>query len=154
MESVSFKDLFDLCQVEAIASKLAPDELSIYRYYCRQYSKLFHTPLHVVQTMDPILVITEVIEDRLDPKDEFENVEQWLDVVYAAEDPAYESQRKQEEESYLAEAEEEEAERVRIGKPIHPSLKGETTLVPEKPTIPKSGGINMAAMRHLEKESQ
>jgi len=157
MSYVSYKDLLDLCQVEAIAAKLAPDELAIHRYYCRQYSKLFHTPLHVAQSLDPALVIRAVIEDRLDGEDEMDEIEKYLDVVYMVEDPEYVTQRQQQEEDYLAQAQEEEAERVRLGKPIHPALKGESTLVPDAPpktNLPKSGGINMAALKHLESEEQ
>lgn len=151
---VSFKDILDLSQVEAVANKLGPTEEGIWRFYCRKYSKLFHTPLHLVHEMDATMVLREVIEDRLDGEDEMENIDKYLDTIYMVEDPDYETQRDQAEDDFLQLAQEEEAERVRLGKPIHPALKGESTLIPDpapKTTLPKSGGINL---QWLEKEEQ
>lgn len=153
MGFLALSDLIELCQLEAIADKLRPSEESVFRHYCRFYSKTFHTPLEDVFKLDPIKVLQAALDERLGQEDEDEEIERYLDIIYAAEDPEYESQRAQEEDDYVLQAAEEEEERIRLGKPIHSALKGEhNPLDPPVPTtMPKSGGINLA---YLEKEEQ
>lgn len=149
-DTVSFKDIMDLCNAQALADKLEPNQLSIYRYFCRQYSKLFSTELEKVFFLDPTKVVLAVYENKLDGEDTEEEVERYLDTIYGLEDPEYESKKEDELQEFIRQAEEEEAERLRLGKPIHPALKEETTIV-KPPEGPKSGFIDLS---HLEEGGQ
>lgn len=150
---VQFKDLLDYCQAEAIANKLSPTEASMYRAICRTYSRLFHTPLAQVQAMDPEHVILEVYEDQLESLDEdkYENLEKMLDTILAIEDPEYERVKNEKLDEDIAKYEAEEEERVRLNKPIHPSLgkPGPLDAVLPSPDAPKSGKVDLS---HLDDE--
>lgn len=139
---LGLQELIDACQAMALAHKFEPDELSVYRSYCRKYSKSFHTPLHLVLKMDPEHVILNVYEDKLSEVDVEENAESLLDMIYSLADPEYEKQQKEEIDRFAEMAEEEERQRIAKGKPIHPALKEEAELFPK--SLPKSGGINLS----------
>ena len=155
MSNLEFKDLLDFCQAEAIANKLQPTEASVYRALCRSYSKMFHTPLREVLDMDAEHVILNVYEEQLESADEekYEHLEKMIDTIYQIEDPNYERTKSEAFEEDIAMYEREEAERIRLGKPIHPSLakKGEPTLVPE-PELPKHGSIDLSYLEKLDQE--
>lgn len=147
---LTFKDLLDSAMASAIADRLAPTEESNYVYWCRQYSKTFHTPLTEVLKLNPVHVVKMVYEDMMDSDSQMEeNVDKYLETIYGIEDPEYETLKDKDEEEYLALAEEEEAERLRLGKPIHKALKDETSL-PD--SLPKSGGINLSYLENSKNE--
>jgi len=84
-------------------------------------------------------------------------LEKILDHIYTMEDPNYAREKVRELDDFVKRAEREEAERIRLGKPIHKALKQEPSLknTPEKEESeePKqtSGGINLA---YLAKEEE
>lgn len=152
---MGIKELIDYCQAEAVASKLHPTEESLWRLFCREYSKTFHTPLHLVLEMPPEEVLLHVYEERMDSdawdEDTDEGLQRILDLISMLEDPEYVSVQAKELEDFIEEAERLENERIEQGKPIHPGLRYESeTKRPEPPlNAPKSGGINLS---YLEKE--
>lgn len=152
-ESISFKDILDTAQSEAIADKLQPTERSIYEYFCRQYATNFSTPLSVVFGMDAVEVIRQVLSHRMDSEDEDEQLEKYLDTIYGIEDPEYEKIKEQELADFIENAREDDEERRRLGKPIHPAMAKEgglpTPPEPPKSKFPKSGGIDLS---YLEKD--
>lgn len=154
--SLDFGDFLDYCRAEALASKFEPTEDSIFRSLCREYSKKFHTPLHVVYTLDPVDVIVNIYEDQLGDidLDDLESLESLLDVLYSLADPNYTAEKKKEFDDFAKQAELEEEERLALGKPIHPALKDENSLSRlgnEENKKPTSGGIDLS---YLENEEQ
>lgn len=150
---IEFKDLLDYCQAEAIANKLSPTEASVYRAICRSYSKMFHTPLIEVLAMDAEHVILEVYEEQLDAVDDdkYENLEKMMDTILGIEDPEYERIKNDRLEEDIAKYEAEEEERIRLNKPIHPSLgkPGPLDAPTALPEAPKSGKVDLS---HLDDE--
>lgn len=153
---MEFKDILEFCKAQAICNTIEPTELSVWRSICRSYSKKFHTPLHVVLAMDPEAVMIAEFEDQLEDFDKDKDLEAILDQIYTLEDPEYEGQKRQDLDDFIDHAEHEEQERIKAGKPIHKSMKNETSLktLPEKSVdkpkkLPASGGINLS---YLEKE--
>lgn len=154
---LTFEELLMYCQAEALAAKVNPDEESIYRSICRGYSKKFNTPLHVVMEMDPEHVIRTHYEDQLDEVDLKDNIEEITDVIFGLADPDYEKKKEAELDEFAAQAEREEEERIKSGRPIHkslaiqPSLKN--SLSEQKPILPENapteGHIDLS---YLEKE--
>jgi len=159
-------ELYELIQalkVQSIADLFEPDADSIWRWYCRNYSKAFFTPLYQVMNLDPQHVILSVLENNLEPaggENLEDNVEDLLERVYAIEDPTYESMKRKELEEIDSEIERIEALRIKENRPIHKSLKvpdvfKKTLLKEEKveaPKIPPSGGINLSYLAEQDSE--
>lgn len=118
--------LIDFCQAVAIADSLTAGEETNYRYICRHYSKTFHTPLHVVYTLDPEDVIRAFFEDQMDARDTEKDIESILDRIYELEDPNYVKAKKTEVSEFIKLAEKEERERIAAKKPIHPGMRFES----------------------------
>lgn len=149
-----FKDLIDYCHAEALASTIEPTLDSLWRQICRYYSMKFSTPLHQVLQMDAFHVITNVYEQQMseDVRPMEDRIEKYLDMIYTLEDPDYADKQSEELKEFIEEAIEEEAERVRAGRPIHKALKNESSLggpATPKTTMPASGGIDLS---YLERE--
>jgi len=153
---LEFKDLLEYCQAIAVSGKLEPTEESVWRSICRSYSKNFSTPLHEVMALDPMFVIMTHYENQLDEIDGEERLEDLLDTIYSLSDPDHEDWKRRDLENFIEQAEAEENERIKAGRPIHRDLKNETSLksLPEKqPEIPKNqptGGY--LDLSYLEKE--
>jgi 2-oxo-4-hydroxy-4-carboxy--5-ureidoimidazoline (OHCU) decarboxylase len=157
--SLELKEVLDFCQAEAIANKLNPNEASLWRSVCREYSSKFYTPLHEVLEMSPAHVILNVLEHRLEDADEEEHLYKMMDLIYTIEDPEYVRQEKEAIDRFVREAEEEEKERIRLGKPIHPGLKGEVSMktLPEKEKVeqqssPSGGLLDLSYLENSENE--
>lgn len=119
---MTFDELLDLCSAEALASKLAPTADSTWRKICRTYAKKFNTPLPQVLEMSAEEVALHVFEDNLDDLDSEEHLEQLLDLVYTLDDPEYAAHKEREMKEFDREAERQEIERVKAGRPIHPAM--------------------------------
>lgn len=65
---ITLSELIDTCKSEAIFSKFSPTEASSWRWFCREYCKLFHTSLHIVQSLSPEFIILNVFEEHFDSK--------------------------------------------------------------------------------------
>ena len=154
---MDFKELLDYCKVQAISSTLASDELSVWRSICRSYSKKFHTPLHLVLEMDPEEVMLSEFEDQLDDFKE-EDVENVLEQIYMIEDPNYVAAEREDLKEFMAKAERDEEERLRLGKPIHKELKNEVSIKetlpkkvePLKEPKPTGGSLNLSYLEKLD----
>lgn len=151
---MKLSDLVEFCQAEALAAKLVPDDASIWRKICRDYSKKFMTPLTEVHKLSPEFVLTSIYEEQLDAQNVDEALEDLLDAVYTLEDPEYEAEKEQQLSDFIDTIEAEEEERVKKGKPIHPGMKEESTLVPkteQKKELPTSGYLNLSYLEDEEK---
>lgn len=153
---MDFQDLLNYCQAQAIANTLEGNEVTVWRSLCRSYSKSFHTPLYIVLDMDPEHVMLSVFEEQLDEFDEEKDIESILDKIYSLEDPDYENSKKEELDEFIRDAELEEQERIKEGKPIHKALRSQTSLesLPEMPARknvgrPTGGTVDLS---HLETE--
>jgi len=149
---IEFQDLLDYCRAEALASKVSPTEDSVWRSICRDYSEMFHTPLHLVLQMDAEHVVLNVYEKQAEGLDieDYQKLEYIMDVLRTIEDPNYEAVKSKEQEEFDRRAEEEEELRIKSGKAVHPTLqkqvdakrlleKGE----PETPAKPTGGMVNL-----------
>lgn len=156
----SFRELLDACRLEAINGILNPTQETIYRSMCRDYSERFHTPLHVVHTLDMEFVITELYSAQFDDR---QSKEDWvleddlgslMEMVARIEDPEFEAHEKEEFDEFAEQALAEERERLKAKRPIHKALAKEMeepTLSPRvaKPEQPSQGFINLS---HLDNE--
>ncbi|NJO48153.1 MAG: hypothetical protein HC840_00395 [Leptolyngbyaceae cyanobacterium RM2_2_4] len=158
---IEFKELLEYCQAEAIATRMAPTELSVWRGICRTYSEKFHTPLAQVLEMDPEHVILNVYESQAEDMDieDYQKLEHILDTLKGMEDPDYDAKKAKEQEEFDRQAELEEEERVKSGKAVHPSLqkkldakrlleKGE----PEPPKKPTGGMVNLDYLSKIDSQ--
>lgn len=157
---MTIKDLVDYCKAQAISDKLYPNELGEYRFICRHYSKTFNTPLHVVENeLDPERVVMAYFQDMYDELDTDKHLEDILDMIYEMQDPTYSREKREEVNEFMRQAEREEKERIKSGKPIHPRIKlvQEVTLKdlpeeePNKEVLPTSGSIDLSRF-NLDKE--
>lgn len=155
---MDFKDLLDYCKAQAILHTLEGSELSVWRSICRSYSQKFATPLHMCLNGEIPMedIILAEFEDQLKEFDEEKDLDSVLDKIYALEDPEYEKAKADELEEFIDKAEAEEEERLKKGKPIHPSMKNEPSLknTSEEPLKveekkPTRGGIDLS---YMEKE--
>jgi hypothetical protein len=156
---VDFKDLLDYCKAEAISNTLLNTEISVWRSLCRDYSERFSTPLHMclngeIPAEDILLA---VFEDQLKKFDPETDLDAMMEQIYRIEDPDFDEKLGEELKEFMAKVAEEEAERIRLGKPIHKALKQEVELgkntSEKKPPEPpkKSGGhINLAYLQREE----
>ena len=120
---MSLQDVIDSIRAGAISDLLMPTEEYVWRRFCRAYSKTFHTPLHQVLEMEPAEVILAIEEERYEGIDITDKAEELLEIIYSIEDPNYEFLKKKELEEIDKKIMEDEAERIRLGKPIHPAMK-------------------------------
>lgn len=152
MDQVTLTDLIETCKASAILSALEPTEASIYRNFCRRYSILFHTPLHLVETFTPEHVLLNIYEHQMDEMDIEENMENLHDMILQIEDPNYDAKAEEELMEFAALAEEEEKSRIasgsRIGQKPKPPAKEEE--IP--PDLPKEGALNLAYLQDSEHE--
>lgn len=155
---MQFKELTDYCQALAIASKLDPTEESVWRSICRSYARKFNESLSdcIDGKVDPVQILLNVYEDQLEGVDEDESIERLMDIIYSIEDPEYERAKETDLEEFIEDAELQEAERIKAGKPIHKALLndnilGDTTLPGDQPEPdrPTGGSIDLS---HLENE--
>ena len=144
---IDFSELLEYCRIEAIASKMSPTEDSIYRSICRDYSEMFHTPLHMVLEMDPLHVVLNVYEKQAEGMDttDYQKLELIMDTIMGIEDPNYEAKKSKEQEEFDRKAELEEEERIKAGKPIYQPKKKTLSKNEEAPDkkLPKGGLINL-----------
>lgn len=139
-------ELIALCKAEAWAGKLDPTEEDYYLQICREYSKKFHTPLHlVIKDLDPAFVIKSYYEEEFAEADAEEHLEKIMDILYTMKDPEYETFKKNEEAEFDKKAVEEERKRIAEGRPIHKAMKNEPTLAPPK-DLPKGGMVDLSYM--------
>lgn len=150
---MSFRDLIETSQALALADKLVPSELSVWERYCREFSINFNTPLLQVRELDPLFVMTQVNAQNLSEFDPEERLEDLLDMVGSLGDRDYDFKKERAIRDEMRKIEEAEALRIKEGRAIHSSLEKDKRVIGKdqsKPKeIPKSGGLNMDAIRRL-----
>lgn len=156
---MSFRDLIDTCQSTALSGKLLPDDVANWHYFCREYSKTFHTPLHITLNLDPEFVITQIYSEMFMKKDLEENLDDFHDIISGLQDPDYDIKKERALREETKRMVEEENRRLEAGEAIHPALepknkpkKTHKELPKEKfpEDLPKSGGLNMGLIRQLQ----
>lgn len=116
-------DVIEFFKIEALNNKLNPNEASIWRSLCRDYSKKFSTPLADVENLSHEKILLNLYEDELENADVSENLENWTKVLKRLSSPDdYEAEEKEEFDDFVEEARLEEAERLAKGKPIHSKI--------------------------------
>jgi hypothetical protein len=130
---ITLQEIAESCRAEAIAGRLSPTELSNWRYFCREYSKTFHTPLHEVLVMSPEKVILAYFEEQLDKKrlGEAEDFESIVTEVRRIEDPDYDEHREKEMDDFVAGIEAWEENRIKTGAPIPTPKRKKVASAPE-----------------------
>jgi hypothetical protein len=146
--SIHINEIIEVARVEAIAFKLHPTAASMWRNFCRDYSKLFSTPLHEVFEMSPEFVISQVLEERLDEVNAVDHLEDLMERIYIAEDPNYESEKERDLQDWITDIEEEEIQRKKADKPInlkkvsYKNLPKKESVVEAPKNLPKEGFVN------------
>lgn len=145
---ISLDDIIDYCRAEAISGKFYPTEISNWRWFCREYSKTFHTPLYQVMDMDPEHVILSVFEDGYDARRlrKKEDVDAIIDDLRRLEDPNYDANQENRMADWAAGIEQWDKMRVSKGAPLPKKTDPkDPPKDPPKP-LPKEGGINLSYM--------
>jgi len=151
----TFFDLIQTAQAIAIAGRLSPDEKYIYDRVCREYSKDFSTPLHIVHTLNPEFVLTNYYAEQFSNWNLEESADEIRDMIGALNDPEYDAKREAELREMDRRMLAEEEERVKDNKAIHPVLekKKSAVIMPEENIVPeglpKSGGLNSKLIQQL-----
>jgi hypothetical protein len=155
--SLTLSDLIDFCRAEALAGKLYPTEESEYRWFCREYSKTFHTNLPLVQKMEPEHVILTVLENGLDSYRlrKYEDFEKVIEQLRRLEDPNYDATKIKEFDDFASSIEQWEANRVKENGPI-PVKRGKSTeqqlLEKDAKKLPSQGFVDLSYLEHSEDE--
>lgn len=153
MDRVTFADLIETFKASAICTALVPTEDSLYRNFCRRYSIAFHTPLHLVQKLEPEFVILNVFEHEMDSMNVDENLEDLLEMIYQIEDPSYDSKAEEDLSEFAALAQIEEDERIKHGRKIGYKMPIEKPHPKEElPEPPAQGSVNLAYLQDNENE--
>lgn len=132
---ISLQEIAESCRAEAIANRFSPTEMSNWRYFCREYSKIFHTPLHEVLVMSPEKVILAYFEEQLDKKriGESEDFDTIVIDLRRIEDPEYDDKKEKEMDDFVAGIEAWEERRLKAGAPIpRPMSKSEVKVAKAK----------------------
>ena len=161
---MDLRDIYDSAKAQAILNTLESNEISVWRSICRHYSSKFSTPLHLCLdgTISPEEILLAVLEDQLGGFDEEKDLENILDQIYSMLDPDYEHGKDNEVKDFIKQAEEQEKERLRLGKPIHKSMRSEPSLdqvdkLSKKNTseksLPSSGSVDFSHLQEADDES-
>jgi hypothetical protein len=150
---IYLREIVEFCKADALAYRLMPSEVSDYRYFCREYSKMFHTPLHIVFTLPPENVILAYFEEEFEKKnlsidDDFDSV---VEEVRRIEDPEYDATQEKEFSEFVEGIELFEEGRLARGDGIPNPRKKKVNAPPEatlddepNPDLPKQGSIDMS----------
>lgn len=154
---IDLKDLLEYCQAEAIANRMNPTEESLWRYFCREYSESFFTPLYLVLDMDPEHVLLNVYEKRSEKIDleDYQKLEAILDTIKSMRDPDYEANKQREQDEFDRQAELEEEERIKANRPVYqPKSKKTLSKKTEEPIEkrPTQGSINLDYLSRQDSE--
>jgi hypothetical protein len=145
---IDLKLVSDAAQIEAIAEKLDPTNAGIWRSICRSYSQKYSTPLHEVLRMDAEFVLLHHYEGELESVDVEDNFDELHRMIKVIEDPDYVAQEQEELDDFVKLAEQQENERLRENKPIHPGMKkaldSMPTLQNSHKDLPKEGFVDLS----------
>ena len=153
-----FYSLFELAEIKAINAALQPTLESVYRTRCREYSTLFHTPLHVVMNdLDPQMVLLALNEERFTPRIAEEEIDELMEILYKIKDPKYTRLSKEDLEEMVDAVLNRElarAEKKKKKAPTQQEIASDIKAADSKPKTPKSGGMNFGSLEKLEADSE
>lgn len=154
---LDFYSLFELAEIKAINVALQPSLESVWRMKCREYSIMFHTPLHVVMNdLDPQLVLQALNEERYTPRIADEELEEFTEILYKIKDPKYSRISKQDMEDMVDAVLNREiarAERKKKAAPTQQTIQAELREEAVKPK-PKSGGMDFGSLEKIDSDSE
>lgn len=155
---MSFSDLVQAAKATAILEKISPNEESVYRNACREYSKRFHVSLKEVLEMNPYNVYLDLFGDQMSGYnlEDIDNINDLLDQLYSIKDPDYDIEQEKAFRKELSEIEEDEERRLALGEAIHPVLEPKNKPPEESPAkeMPKTGGLNMDLIKQLQNDGE
>ena len=144
--------LFELAELRAIHAALEPSLDSIFRKRCREYSVMFHTPLHQVYTLDPLMILQTLQEEKYNPSIVEEETQELLDILYRMRDPGYSRMSEEETENLVDAVIMKEMARLAKKKP--PTLEAIKEEVKAAETKPRSGGMDFSELEKIDSEGE
>jgi len=146
-------DLIHHAELLAIGVAISPTPESIFAIRCREYSDRFRTPLHMVYDLDPMFVLKNLYEDKYQPSEIQDELEDILDKLYTMQDPTYSRMNKQDLEDMVDAVMNKEIKRLAKAKdPITGELKNPLLAKKtsenkkEEAPKPKSGGLSFESL--------
>lgn len=150
-----FYSILELAEIRAINAALMPSAESMYRARCRQYSIMFHTPLHVVQELDPLFIIQSLQEEKYTYREVHDDLEGVLELLYRMKDPSYTSMSKEETENLVDAVLNKELERASKKKsPMQETYAKPVEQKPEPKIKPKSGSMSFGDLERTESDAE
>ena len=152
---INFYSLFELCELRAINAALDPTPESVWRIRCRQYSQMYHTPLHVVMNeLDPTMVLQALYEDKYHPSVVEQECEDLLEKLYLIKDPTYSRMSKEDEEAMVdAVLNREIARAAKKRRPTQETIQADIKKAESKP-LPKSGGMDFGNLEEIDGKAE
>ena len=145
---MSFVNVLQAAQAQSLSDKLNPTEISVYEFYCREYSKTFHEPLSLVFTLNPEDVARQVYAEQLADWDKEERLPEIQDLVMALSDPEYDTKKERALREEMRKIVEDEEQRLLEGRAVHESLEKKKTLVDQN--LPAQGGLSSNLIRQMQ----
>lgn len=149
---MNFYDLLELSQLRAIHAAIEPTLDSVWRMKLRQYSREYHTPLHICEELDPMKILQALNEDKYHPSIVDEELEQLLETLHKMKDPTWSSISKEELEDLVDAVINKELSRASKKKPPTPATIQQDIKAAE--LKPKSGGMNFDDLQKIDSESE
>ena len=115
---------------------------------------MFHTPLHMVDDLDPMYVLQALSESKYPPSIVDEELEELLETLYKMKDPTYSRMSAQETEDLVDAVINKEIKRTSQKKaPTQDTIHAAIQTAAIKAT-PKSGGMSFTDLENLETKSE
>lgn len=141
---MDFIDLIHYCKAQALRDVLSPTEESVHLSLCMAYSEKFHVALPEAMKMDPEHVLRVVFASQLESVNIEKNIDSILEQIYTLENPDYEKKKEDDLQSFIAQAEADEAVRLKKLKKTSKKKKPE----PEKK--PLGGSVDFSSLKNEE----
>lgn len=152
---LDFYVLLELAELRAIHAALSPDANFAYRARCRQYSTLFHTPLHVVYDLDPLFVFQSLQEEKYTYRETHDDLEGILELLYRIRDPQYVTVSQQDTEDLVDAVLNKEIERAARKKtPIQETYSSLPEQKPAPKAKPKSGSMSFGDLEKADEKTE
>ena len=149
---MDFYTLLEVSQLKAIECALKPSADSIFRIKARQYSVTYHTPLHEVMKLDPLLVLQALDEERYSPGSVDDDLDGILEQLYKIKDPTYDRMSKEDLESLVDTVLNKEIKRLSKKKrPTEETIQEEIKKAKNKP---KSGSMTFTDLEKIDSQSE
>jgi len=152
---MDFYQLFEIAEIKAIQSAMEPSLASIWRKRCRDYSEMFHTPLHVVvNELDPSFVLQALYESKYPPSVANYELEELLEILYKIKDPLYSRMSQEETEELVDNVLNREIKRLsKKQRPTQEKIASDIKAADHKKK-PKGGSMDFSQLDKLETKSE